>query len=467
MEPDGGIPGALSRYASGDEEPSAAPGEPPQTSGDGEPAAAPAEPREPSAFGIASALASYSMQSATKEPSDLAAAGPSPRQYRVGEVAVVLGVFAAAMLTFDSEGLMTWARRMEVGAVQSGLLSALGRLHRAHEAIGLTAPRRAAIFVSDRLARSLGAGEDPLFAEGWRGEPGDPVDWVRAPVTAGEFVEEPEVEPEAAQAGPGETADVAVVAAPDTPAGGAGPTAMAAASPVGGPPAVAEGGGMAPVVGAESQQTVLLVGDSLLAGNLAGAISRALARNPRVRVVQALQSATGLSRPDVFDWMKVVPALLEREKPLLIVCSFGANDAQGIRQGARLLEFGDSGWRAAYRERVLEMMRALSGEKTRVLWLGLPPMRDPRLTERARLLNRIFKSAPKKVPRVEYLELGMLVSGTDGEFATFAPDAEGRFTRLRMEDGVHYSPAGARAIARWVVDWIGERLPRPAARGRR
>ena len=35
--------------------------------------------------------------------------------------------------------------------------------------------------------------------------------------------------------------------------------------------------------------------------------------------------------------------------------------------------------------------------------------------------------------------------------------ASGRLVRLRMDDGVHYSPAGARAISRWVVDWLRER----------
>ena len=45
--------------------------------------------------------------------------------------------------------------------------------------------------------------------------------------------------------------------------------------------------------------TVLLPGDSLIA--------RGLARDGRLRVVQLMQSATGLSRPDLFDWTSVCP----------------------------------------------------------------------------------------------------------------------------------------------------------------
>ena len=45
----------------------------------------------------------------------------------------------------------------------------------------------------------------------------------------------------------------------------------------------------------------------------------------------------------------------------------------------------------------------------------------------------------------------------------FVRGEDGRLVRFRLDDGVHYSPAGARAITRWVVDWIYERyrkLPR-------
>jgi len=86
-------------------------------------------------------------------------------------------------------------------------------------------------------------------------------------------------------------------------------------------------------------------------------------------------------------------------------------------------------------------------------------MRDRSFSERARYLNGIFAQAAKEVPEVEYFELEMLVSA-NGEYATFLRNQEGRFARMRMDDGVHYAPPGARWIARWVVDWIYERRSR-------
>lgn len=330
------------------------------------------------------------------------------RPYRVTEVAWVLGVFALVMGLLDADGLVSWARRMDAGRAQAGWLRVLTPLQTFDSALGLTAPRRALQLSADRLARRLGESEDPLFVEAWRA-PSTPPGPAPMPT-----------EPAVAPAAP------VIAQAADAPA-----------RPTG--------------------ATVLLVGDSLLAGSLSSAIGRTLATDSRFRVVQALQSATGLSRADVFDWMTVAPALVEREQPRFVVCSFGANDAVAIEQNGALLDFGESEWRAAYRTRVRQMMLTLASKGTAVLWLGLPPMRDKRLNERAAALNRLFAATARGVPGVEYLELNMLVSGADGDFATFGTDASGRFIRMRLDDGVHYSPAGARLVSRWVVDWLRER----------
>ena len=202
---------------------------------------------------------------------------------------------------------------------------------------------------------------------------------------------------------------------------------------------------------------VRMTGDSMIAGSLATSLTRALASDPRLHVVHAFQTATGLSRPDVYDWMKVLPPLLEREHPRLVVCSLGANDVSRIDDGDRALEFGEAGWRSAYAARVVELMRALTGSGAQVLWLGLPPMRAGKFSAHTQVLNGIFAESAKKVPGVEFLELRMLVSDSAGEYATFVRAPDGRLVRFRLDDGIHYAPAAARSITRWVVDWLYER----------
>ncbi|MBX7100347.1 MAG: DUF459 domain-containing protein [Myxococcaceae bacterium] len=375
----------------------------------------------------------------------LAEAGPPApaqrsREYRVRDVALLLAVWAVLLLAFDSRAVLTWVERLDVGPAQDAWLSVVAPLHAALERAGLTAPRETAVAAGERAGAWLGVAEDPLLQGGWASGPGEPAPAL-APLPPDALPEDELPLPVPSLAPPVLTPEPE----PD-------------ADPLASPDEVAPKG-----------LAVLLVGDSLIAGSLGAHVTRALARDRRLKVVPAYQTATGLSRPDVFDWMKVLPPLLERERPALVVCSFGANDATNIRTEHGTVVFAEAGWRQAYLGRVLAMMRQLTAGGARVLWLGLPPMRDANFSEKAQYLNRIFAQAARQVRGVEYLELSMLIADKQGEYVTFRRSPGGALVRYRLDDGVHYAPAGASAIARWVVDWIYERgrgLLRRPRRGR-
>ncbi|MBK7865455.1 MAG: DUF459 domain-containing protein [Archangiaceae bacterium] len=349
---------------------------------------------------------------------------PPERRYRPREVAVVLATFACCTLLLESEPLLAWSQRFEANGLQVRLHAALATLDEGAQRVGLTRPRRALLGAE----RALAAGLKWSGEEQWgRVESASAMTALSAEL--GEPVEAALPEPEPVPV-PVPEADV-------------GPAANDA------PPAPTEQLG-----------TVLLTGDSLIAGGLATVLSRTLARRGDLRVVHAFQIGTGLANPEVFDWAAQLPPLVAREDPQLAICSLGANDGVALKEGNRVLAFGDPEWRRVYRQRVEALMRALSANGARVLWLGLPPMRDGRLARRAQVLNKVFAEAADQVPRVEYLEVGMLLSGPDGAFATFGKQGDARRVRLRLDDGVHYSQAGARAIARWVMDWVRERFPK-------
>jgi uncharacterized protein len=351
---------------------------------------------------------------------------PGERTYSLFEATRLLAVFALSVVLFDSQGLVTWAQRIEVGPGQQAALAVLRPINDALEAVGLTVPRRALLEADEVMTGALGTGEDPLLANGW-------ADPTTAPAKRPALEEAPaDLELLDLVLAPSED-DKAAAPAPE-------PQVPAAAMP------------------ANGAVTVLLVGDSMIAGSLGTELNKQLQKNDKLRVVSAFQTATGLSRPDVYDWMKVIGPLLERERPGLVIASFGANDATNILEGEQTLEFGTKAWKRAYARRVVAMMRALAGEQTRVLWLGLPPMRDERFAKKAAALNQLFSRTARRTPRVEFLELEAVLGQGGGEYATFVRGADGRISRFRLDDGVHYSPAGARAVARWGVDWAKERL---------
>ena len=348
------------------------------------------------------------------EPADIAEAllrysaaeSPSPTPgYSSRQVAQVLFVAALVLAAFESEGLVRWAQRMDVGRVQGLWLKVLVPAHAALDEVGATWPRRRVSSAGVHWSQALGARRDEVLSQGWSPTPED-LETLEAEV---EFAPLPEA-PGRDEASPRRSLN----------------------------------------------RTVLLLGDSLMAGALSSALSSSLTRNLNYSVVVSSQVATGLGRPDVFDWLQVVPSLLEREAPTLVICSLGANDTTDLRQGQRRLNFGESAWHRLYRYMVESLMRALVSRGARVLWLGLPPMRSERFASRVLVLNEVFADVAQRVDGVDFLDLDMLVSGPDRQYATFGRDGDGVLTRMRLDDGVHYAPAGARRISRWVVDWARE-----------
>jgi hypothetical protein len=325
----------------------------------------------------------------------------------VRRASVLLATAALVAFLFDTEGLLTWARRLEAGRTQDVVIATLTPVHDSLSGLSLDVPRH-------WLAAHAPGQGDAVLARGWV----DPtVRHVVAVPLMQLSLEAPATEP------------TALTSAPT--------------------PAPRRSGG------------VLLLGDSMMAGSLGATLERTLARSSDdVPVTRAAQLGTGLARPDLYDWMAVIPALLEREHPKFVVVSLGANDGTTLRDGDTAIDFGDPKWRQVYAARVDTVMRTLAGEDTHVLWLLLPPMRDARLNARGAVLNTLFTQRAKRAPRVEVLELDVLLSNDDRhdrQYATFVQTDDGRLVRYRLDDGVHLAPAGSRAVARWVQDWVRER----------
>ena len=113
--------------------------------------------------GIGAALARFSEVAAVA-----AVAAPAERRYSAREVAWVLGVAAVLLGLLDIDGLLTWARRMEVGPVRSAWLVALTPVRGGLDAVGVTRPRAALHDAADWVTTRVGTSEDPLVAQGWR-----------------------------------------------------------------------------------------------------------------------------------------------------------------------------------------------------------------------------------------------------------------------------------------------------------
>ena len=199
---------------------------------------------------------------------------------------------------------------------------------------------------------------------------------------------------------------------------------------------------------------ILLAGDSLMAVGLAPGLMQASSGSKDFRLVRGYRSATGLSRPDYFDWPKALDRLLAKHQPQCVIVAMGGNDAQGFRHEKKVLHFGTPAWDDAYRGRVEELLGVGLRHDASVLWLSAPKMRSSAFSISMARLNRLAQEAAAKVKGTTYLDINPFITDTKGEFAAYLTDDKGRSQRLRTEDGVHLTDGAGRRVAPAVERWI-------------
>jgi uncharacterized protein len=171
--------------------------------------------------------------------------------------------------------------------------------------------------------------------------------------------------------------------------------------------------------------------------------------------------ATGLERPDVFDWFEHLRREVRRLRPKAVVVALGANDDHdfmtGVPEGVTLDGFGGPAWTNEYRRRVGGLMDTVTRGGAFLVWIGLPITRDPDQSARFDRINAIVQQEARRRPgRAAYVDTYTRFAGDDGGFAEYLPNAAGRLVRVRARDGVHFERPGGEIIAREVLRRLNE-----------
>lgn len=198
---------------------------------------------------------------------------------------------------------------------------------------------------------------------------------------------------------------------------------------------------------------VWIIGDSLV--ELLGPhLSDVLATTGVVSSEVDFRFITGLSRPDYFDWPTYIRKRFARGGPDAVVVMFGGNDGQNVEHDGVVYEKWTPPWLDLYRERVAEAMDALRADRLRVYWVGLPIMRSETFSAHAREMNEVYRSEAADRPWVVFVPSWDLFTDASGRYADYLPDAEGDLELMRYGDGVHFTPQGARRLARHVFGFL-------------
>jgi hypothetical protein len=160
--------------------------------------------------------------------------------------------------------------------------------------------------------------------------------------------------------------------------------------------------------------------------------------------------ATGLSRPEIFNWPKHLKEETERLDPHVVILTLGSNDDQPLTNapGGATIGQDDPEWVPEYRRRIGGLMDQIVSEGRTLILVGIPIVRDPGRSGEYQVINTIYKEeARKRKGRVLFVDTYPLFQAADGAYADYLPNPAGELVRYREADGIHLTRAGADVVA--------------------
>jgi lysophospholipase L1-like esterase len=205
---------------------------------------------------------------------------------------------------------------------------------------------------------------------------------------------------------------------------------------------------------------VAVVGDSLSQG-LGVGVEQAFNANV-TRVLSLGKQSTGLSRQDYFNWPRAMREIETGFRPDIVFIMLGTNDGQAqISSDGASIPVGSTAWVAAYRERAAAFLREATSQGTRVVWVGLPIVRDKGRWNFYRRVNDIYEQVAASDPLATYVDTWDPLEARDGGYTAFLRNERGVVQEMRSADGMHFTPTGYSYLARLAIRSTDEAFELP------
>ena len=198
---------------------------------------------------------------------------------------------------------------------------------------------------------------------------------------------------------------------------------------------------------------VLLLGDSMIATGFGVKLESLLDKTAGIVAYRKGKSASGLARPDFYDWMSEGRHQALAREPDVVIVMLGGNDGQDLTTNGpskRRVRWGSEAWNDAYAARVDRLLARVWAPGRTIVWLGLPRMDLASLERKLKLIRDIQKARVEAHPGGVYLETTPFLLNTDGELRVYG-EVRGKRKTLRADDGIHFTMAGSTFLADAVV----------------
>ncbi len=193
-------------------------------------------------------------------------------------------------------------------------------------------------------------------------------------------------------------------------------------------------------------------GDSL-AIDLSRALQRLYAEDPNLVVIDQGVSNSGFVRFDYFDWDAAIAEQIAADSFDLAVVMIGINDRQELDINGESYNSLTPQWTTAYQGRITDFLGKLRAARKPVIWVGLPPMSKTEYSAAISQISNIQRLASFS-GGAEFLDIYERFLGEDGKYSSHGPDVSGQNARMRKDDGIHFSSAGADKLAFYLSQSI-------------
>ncbi len=191
---------------------------------------------------------------------------------------------------------------------------------------------------------------------------------------------------------------------------------------------------------------VVAMGDSMM--RAVADVMRRDMRQQGIEVKSAVAVGNGLTRLDLFDWHAKAKAVMQEYKAPTVIVMMGVNDNQPMRTSPGVVPFDAPTWEIEYGRRVGQFMDLLlEAGAERVIWLGLPCMRDSGLNQDVTRMTRIASQQAEARSAVTYFPTKPIFCDDNGSYSSYITLANGLSLEVRAEDGIHLNRQGAEHLA--------------------
>lgn len=214
------------------------------------------------------------------------------------------------------------------------------------------------------------------------------------------------------------------------------------------PVAAQYSGGYIPPFPTDDTYKLYVLGDSLGEGVWAG-LYRNFRNDPQLQIIKKSRPGTGLARIKSFNWFAAADRFVQGKEFQVVVVMLGLSDRRSIWTKGKRHYFGSRGWMDIYSQRVERFIKVLKRDRAAVYWVGLPIMRQDKVSSGAQLMNTIFRERALR-NGIKFIDTWNTFTDQNGQYSDYGPDLTGQMRRLRGDDGVHFTMRGYRRLAQLV-----------------